>query len=131
MNDYYDVVIIGGGLAGLSAGAYIARDGHSLLICEQADQTGGYFRSFNREGFVFDAGLKAVENAGMLLPMLHQLKLDKKVNLHKSTSAMVLADRLHSSIKRRLRTSASFYSLLEQHFPDQRDRFESFGERIR
>jgi len=95
MNDYYDVVIIGGGLAGLSAGAYIARDGHSLLVCEQADQTGGYFRSFEREGFYFDAGIKAVENAGMLLPMLQQLKLDNKVNLHKCVSAIVLADDFH------------------------------------
>ncbi len=117
MNDYYDVVIIGGGLAGLSAGAYIVRDGRSLLVCEQADQTGGYFRSFNREGFIFDAGLKAVENSGMLLPMLQQLNLDKKVNLHKSTCAMVLAEDL--VVLNNSQDIHQFYGLLGQHFPDQ------------
>jgi phytoene dehydrogenase-like protein len=118
LNNSYDVVIIGGGLAGLSAGAYIARDGHSLLICEQAEQTGGYFRSFNREGFCFDTGLKAVENAGMLLPMLQQLKLDKKVNLHKSITAMVFSDGF--VVLKTPRDIHQFYDHLSQHFPDQR-----------
>ena len=117
MNDYYDAVIIGGGLAGLCAGAYIARDGHSLLVCEQADQTGGYFRSFNRGGFVFDSGLKAVENAGMLLPMLRQLKLDKQINLQKSPSAMVLADRFIPLNE--IQNIKDFYRVLIEHFPDQ------------
>lgn len=117
MNDYYDAVIIGGGLAGLCAGAYIARDGHSLLVCEQADQTGGYFRSFNRGGFVFDSGLKAVENAGMLLPMLRQLKLDKQINLQKSPSAMVLADRFIPLNE--IQNIKDFYRVLAEHFPDQ------------
>jgi phytoene dehydrogenase-like protein len=117
MNDYYDVAIIGGGLAGLSAGAYIARDGLSLLVCEQADQTGGYFRSFSRDGFFFDTGLKAVENAGMLLPMLQQLKLEKKANLHKSISAMVLADDF--MVLNTPRDIHQFYSRLGRHFPDQ------------
>jgi phytoene dehydrogenase-like protein len=117
LKDYYDVIIIGGGLAGLSAGAYIARDGSSLLVCEQSDQTGGYFRSFSREGFFFDAGLKAVENSGMLIPMLQQLELSQKINLHKSTSAMVLADDF--IVLKNPQDIHKFYGLLGQHFPDQ------------
>jgi phytoene dehydrogenase-like protein len=118
LNDYYDVIVIGGGIAGLSAGAYICRDGHSLLICEQGDQTGGYFRTFSREGYVFDAGLKAVENAGMLLPMLRQLKLESKVNLSESLSGMVLADRLVPL--KTVQDIHLFYNLLAESFPDQR-----------
>ena len=60
------IVIIGGGLAGLCTGAYLVRDGFTVIIFEQSAQTGGYFRSFVRNGFKFDAGLKAVENAGIL-----------------------------------------------------------------
>ena len=66
----FDVIIIGGGLAGLCTGAYLVRDGFTVIIFEQSAQTGGYFRSFVRNGFKFDAGLKAVENAGILIPML-------------------------------------------------------------
>jgi phytoene dehydrogenase-like protein len=60
-----------------------------------------------------------VENAGMLLPMLHQLKLDEKVNLHKSASAMVFADRLVPL--KEVQDIRNFYNLLEEYFPDQRN----------
>ena len=93
MKDYYDVIIIGGGLAGLCAGAYITRSQHSLLLCEQAEQNGGYFRTFTKDEFHFDAGIKAIENAGMLIPMLAQLGLDKKVALRKYVSALALQDK--------------------------------------
>ncbi len=123
MTEEYDVLVVGGGLAGLCAAAYAARDGNSALVCEQSDQTGGYFRSFTRAGFTFDAGLKAVEDSGMLLPMLRQLDLESKVKLHKITSALALPDDfipLHdkSGIK-------EFYAVLGNHFPAQRRGLEA------
>jgi phytoene dehydrogenase-like protein len=39
--DSCDTVIIGAGLAGLVTGAYLARSGLTVLICEQAPQVGG------------------------------------------------------------------------------------------
>lgn len=78
MNNSYQVIVIGGGFAGLCTSAYLTSWGLRALVCEQGSATGGYFRSVVKDGFKFDSGLKAVENAGMLLPMLKQLKLDKK-----------------------------------------------------
>jgi len=52
----YDVIIIGGGIAGLTAGALLARQGlRRVLLLEQGASTGGYVTSFKREGFTFDA----------------------------------------------------------------------------
>jgi len=31
---------------------------------------GGYFNSFTSEGYLFDTGIKAIENAGIMRPML-------------------------------------------------------------
>ena len=118
MKGIYDVVVIGAGLAGLCAGAYVARDGCRVLVCEQAERIGGYFRCFSREGFTFDTGLKAVENAGMLLPMLRQLKLADKVKLRKCTSAMVLPNELITL--RNINDIKRLYAVLGNHFPDQR-----------
>lgn len=49
-----DVIIIGGGIAGLSCAAYLARAGKQTLLFEQHTQPGGYWTSFIRQGVVFD-----------------------------------------------------------------------------
>lgn len=51
----YDVIIIGGGMGGLTAGALLVRRGLRVLLLEQAEGTGGYVVSFKRGGFTFDA----------------------------------------------------------------------------
>jgi phytoene desaturase len=52
----YDVIIIGGGIAGLTAGTLLARQGlRRVLLLEQGASTGGYVTSFKRGGFTFDA----------------------------------------------------------------------------
>ncbi|MBN2379858.1 NAD(P)/FAD-dependent oxidoreductase [candidate division WOR-3 bacterium] len=115
--DYqYDMIIIGAGMAGLVAGAYLVREGFRVIICEQAEQTGGYFRTFQLQGFSFDAGLKAVENAGMLKPMIRDLGLDLK--LLPSPCALVLPDAYVA-----LKTPEDvtrFYRILGERFPNQK-----------
>ncbi len=56
-----DVIIIGAGLGGLSAGALLAAQGHSVLVLEQSDRIGGCCSSFERDGFHFDTGASIVE----------------------------------------------------------------------
>lgn len=51
----YDVIVIGGGMGGLTAGALLARQGLRVLLLEQGERTGGYVTSFTRGGFTFDA----------------------------------------------------------------------------
>lgn len=52
-----DVVIVGAGLGGLTAGAALARAGRRVLVVESHDRVGGYATSFSRRGFRFDASL--------------------------------------------------------------------------
>ena len=51
----YDVVIIGTGIGGLTAGAFLAKSGLKVLLLEKGAQPGGYVVSFRRKGFTFDA----------------------------------------------------------------------------
>ena len=71
----YDAIIVGGGVAGLTAAAYLSRSGYSTLICEKEPLCGGFVNTFERDGFFFDGGIRALEDAGVLFRMLKQLGL--------------------------------------------------------
>ncbi len=69
----YDTIIVGGGIAGLTAAAYLTRAGQKVLLFEKNRECGGLVNSFVRDGFHFDAGVRALEDAGIILPMLQEL----------------------------------------------------------
>jgi len=62
------VVIVGGGIAGLTAGIHAAKAGFSVTLIEKNDTCGGLVNSFVRDGFLFDGGTRALE--GFLFPLL-------------------------------------------------------------
>ncbi len=64
--DYYDVVVIGSGLGGMTAANILGRAGHSVLLLEQHYKLGGLATWFRRPGsHIFDISLHGFP-AGML-----------------------------------------------------------------
>ena len=53
----WDVVVIGGGMGGLSAGALLSSYGFRVLLLEQHHKVGGCTTSFSRGDYSFDAAL--------------------------------------------------------------------------
>jgi phytoene dehydrogenase-like protein len=53
----YDVIIIGGGLSGLTAGAFLSRKGKKVILLEQHSAVGGLASGFTRKGYYFDAAI--------------------------------------------------------------------------
>lgn len=72
----YDAIVVGGGIAGLTSAAFLSKAGRSVLLCEKENVCGGLVNSFERDGFLFDGGIRATENSGVLFPMVRKLGLD-------------------------------------------------------
>jgi phytoene dehydrogenase-like protein len=72
MTKIWDVIVIGGGLAGLTASATARRAGASTLVVESA-QPGGRARTTERDGFVFNRGGHALYLGGEGAEVLAEL----------------------------------------------------------
>ena len=55
------IVIIGSGMAGLTAGAYLAKAGHAVTVFEQFPAPGGVTATVTQDGFGWDIGPLLVE----------------------------------------------------------------------
>ncbi|MGD1821211.1 MAG: phytoene desaturase family protein [Pleomorphochaeta sp.] len=76
MDNKNKIIIVGAGISGLTTATSLAMKGHNVTILEKNDTCGGLVNSFERDGFIFDGGIRAVENSGMLIPMLKELEID-------------------------------------------------------
>lgn len=80
MSDRYDAIIIGAGVGGLTAGAYLAKAGLKTLIVERHEKVGGYCGSFNRDGYRFDEAVHYINHmgpGGILNKICHEIGVDK------------------------------------------------------
>lgn len=59
-----DVIVIGGGFAGLTCALALAKAGKQVLVLEKEPVPGGAFQSFRRKGQLFDTGFHYVGGVG-------------------------------------------------------------------
>jgi phytoene dehydrogenase-like protein len=73
VGDVRDVVVVGGGLAGLAAASYLARGGLSVEVLERAETAGGRARTREQDGFAFNLGPHALYRRGAAAAVLREL----------------------------------------------------------
>lgn len=116
----YDVIVVGGGMAGLTAAAYTTRQGHKTLLLERQDYVGGLVNSFPYKDVVFDGGIRAIENSGIVTPMLRQLGID--LEFIPSTVSLGVGNDV---VDIKHKDDVNHYKdLLIKQFPDHRDDIE-------
>ena len=123
----YDAIIVGGGIAGLTAGAYLTRAGLSTLLCEKESACGGLVNSFTRDGFVFDGGIRAFENSGVVFPMLRQLGLE--IEFVRNHISLGIEDQIiHIKTEESL---MDYKQMLNRLYPESQDEITEITRQIR
>ncbi len=74
-----DVIVVGGGIAGLTAALSLAHKGRDVLLLEKNEHCGGLMSTFVRDGFRFEGGARALVNAGLVKPLIKEFGLDIEV----------------------------------------------------
>ena len=123
----YDAVIVGGGITGLTASAYLSKAGKSVLLCEKEEKCGGLVNTFERDGFVYDGGVRALENSGVLFPMLRQLGISLDFVPNKISFGIedkVIPIELDDSVE-------AYKNLLNHFYPESRTEIDQIVEQIR
>jgi phytoene dehydrogenase-like protein len=93
MNQPYDVVIIGGGLAGYVAANYLAKTNLSILIVEKGLKVGGRARTDQIQNHYFNLGPHALYQKGKAKPILEELGVQLKGSSPKQNVTLIENDR--------------------------------------
>jgi phytoene dehydrogenase-like protein len=72
-----DAIIIGAGVGGLTAAAYIARAGRKVIVIEQDNHVGGTAHVFRRGGFTFPTGPQSVTMPAYIADSLCELGIER------------------------------------------------------
>lgn len=76
LNNHYDVIIVGAGVAGLTSAAYLSKEGCRVLLIEKEAKNGGLLGSFIIDGHQVDQGARGIIDSGIFSPMMRQLGLN-------------------------------------------------------
>lgn len=73
-----DVIVIGGGVAGLAAASFISRAGSSVSLFEQSHLLGGRAQTKQQDGFYLNMGPHALYRGGRGIEVLRELGVEPK-----------------------------------------------------
>jgi phytoene dehydrogenase-like protein len=127
MTESYDAIVVGGGISGLTATAYLAREGLNVVLLEKNKNCGGLVNTFTRDGFVFDGGVRALESAGVIIPMLRELEIDLEL-ISNPVSIGIEDTVMHVTSEESLK---DYENLLKKMYPESMDEIENLIEVIK
>lgn len=131
----YDVIVIGGGLGGLSCGVMLGKEGLNVCVLEQHSVIGGCLQSFNRYGRTLDTGMHYVGSLSEGQIMHQYFKyLGVIDNLHLRQLDENGFDHFHFGDGKSYSHAMgydNFVETLAKSFPAEREGIKAFSDRLK
>jgi phytoene dehydrogenase-like protein len=89
-----EVIVIGGGVAGLAAAAFIAKEGKSVSVFEQSHALGGRAQTKEQNGFYLNLGPHALYRGGRGIEVLRELGVEPKGRVPSVSGAFAVKDNI-------------------------------------
>lgn len=118
------VIVVGGGIAGLAASIYLARQGRSVTVFERRRDLGGRAVTHIRQGFRFNLGPHAVARGGAGWSVYRELGIPTRGG-HPAISGLALLNGA------RHRLPAGLFSTLTSSLLDMKGKLEAAGFLLR
>ena len=87
-----DVVVIGGGVAGLAAASFISRAGSRVTLFEQSHALGGRAQTKQQDGYFLNLGPHALYRGGRGIEVLRELGVEPKGKVPSVSGAFAIKD---------------------------------------
>jgi phytoene dehydrogenase-like protein len=127
----YDVIVIGAGLGGLTAGAKLAKEGKKVLLIEQHDRPGGYATTFTRGDFTLEVGLHEMDGPA---PGEMKMKIFNDLGVSGNVPFIPVPDFYRFLNNRREVTiphdPEKATQILSRHFPGEIDGIKAYFDQI-
>jgi len=123
------IVVLGGGIAGLTAAALLAKRGHRVTLIEKESKVGGYVTGFWRQGFYFDATgafLAACQTGGEFHHILDELGIADELRFKPIPAIRNIYPDF--SLELDYRNPAEYVKGVMACFPDQTKALEQYSE---
>ncbi|AFS70152.1 phytoene desaturase family protein [Exiguobacterium antarcticum] len=123
------IAIIGGGIAGVTAAALLAREGYNVTLCEGSREWGGSAGKFTRQSFTYPVGATlgmGFEPGGIHERVLRHLQLNIPVEI----LDVVMTIKLDGRDIMYYRDRTRFIQHLKDQFTEQATAIEAFFEEI-
>ncbi len=118
----YDVVIVGSGIGGLTAGAKLAKGGRKVLIVEQHTSIGGFATCFTQNNFTIDIGFHSMDGLYLEDP---KIKVFEDLDVYFNLELVPLPKEFYRYVNNRIdisipNTAESAIEVLTEHFPNEK-----------
>lgn len=122
-DDVTDVVVIGSGIGGLSAGALLSQFGIKTHVIEKNDHVGGYYSYFTHEDCIFDYAISYVlslNSDGEATKFLKKLGIEDKIDVMRlnSLDKYIFPDGSSYTIPA---DEEQFIKDMQEKFPDEKE----------